>query len=577
MAKQPKPSKVEEAKLNSNYLRGTIADVLADPDAPAFEHDDIQVMKFHGIYQQDDRDQRAGRDKHYQFMIRTKMPGGRMSAAQYLAMDDIAQRFTHPVSLRVTTRQAFQFHGVIKGELKATMRQLNDALVSTIAACGDVERNIMCTPAPLRDPLHDALRAVTDDLARQLAPATGAYYEIWLDGEKVAREQNDPAAGEEPFYGQAYLPRKFKTGIALPEDNSIDVYTQDCGLVAVHDGARITAFNLLAGGGLGMTHRKEDTFARMGSPVGSVAPEHAADAVKTVVAIHRDFGDRSDRRHARLKYVIEDRGLDWFREEFRRRADFPLNDWIDTGPMRVNDYLGRNAQGDGRFFYGVFVENGRIKDEPGRRALSAFRAICRTIKPTVILTPNQSILFADLQPDDVARLESILAEHGVAPAHAIKGVRRYAMACPALPTCGLALAESERYLPDLLDRIEPALAKYGLDDEPITIRMTGCPNGCARPYTADLAFVGRKPEVYDIYVGGRLAGDRMAELYAESVDAADLPDKLAPLFEAWASRRQGDESLGDFYNRVFADDQPRTIVTGSKDQQSYDRVAAAAV
>jgi len=574
MPKQDKPSKVEQAKLQSNYLRGTIADVLADPTVEAFEHDDIQAMKFHGIYQQDDRDKRQGRDKHYQFMIRTKMPGGRMTAEQYLGMDDVAQRFTHPVSLRITTRQAFQFHGVIKGELKPTMKQINDALISTIAACGDVERNVMCTPAPIDDPLHESLRAITNEVAEKLAPATGAYYEIWLDGEKVLRRENEP---EEPFYGEAYLPRKFKTGVALPEDNSIDVYTQDCGLVGVHDGETITAVNVLVGGGLGMTHRKEDTFARMGSPLGSVAPEHAADAVKVVASIHRDFGNRSDRRHARLKYIVDEKGMDWFREEFTKRADFPLNDWIDVGDMKLQDFLGKYEQGDGRYFYGVFVENGRIKDEGDEKTMTAFREIARDIQPTVVLTPNQSILFADLSEDDVAKLEAILDKHHVPTMETLRGVRRYSMACPALPTCGLALAESERYLPDLLDIIEPALAEYGLDDEPITIRMTGCPNGCARPYTADLAFVGRKPGVYDIYVGGRLAGDRMAELYAESVDDSDIPAKLAPLFKAWAGERRGDESLGDFYNRAYAGNEPRTKVTGAKDVQSYDKVAAAGV
>jgi len=573
MAKKDKPSKVEEAKLKSNYLRGTIAEVLADPSIDSFEHDDIQSMKFHGIYQQDDRDKREGRDKHYQFMIRTKMPGGRMSAQQYLAMDDIAQRFTHPVSLRITTRQAFQFHGIIKGELKSTMKQINEALVSTIAACGDVERNVMCTPAPINDPLHESLRAITNEVAEKLAPATGAYYEIWLDGEKVVREQND---SEEPFYGEVYLPRKFKTGVALPEDNSIDVYTQDCGLVGVHDGEKITAINVLVGGGLGMTHRKEDTFARMGSPLGSVAPEHAAEAVKAVVSIHRDFGNRSDRRHARLKYIIDDNGMDWFRDEFRKRVDFPLNEWIDVGDMKLNDFLGKYEQGGGKYFYGVWVQNGRVNDEDGEQTLTAFREIARQIDPTVILTPNQSIIFADLSEDDVTKLESLLAEYNVPTVEKIKGVRRFSMACPALPTCGLALAESERYLPDLLEIIEPALAKFGLEDEPITIRMTGCPNGCARPYTADLAFVGRKPGVYDIYVGGRLAGDRMAELYAENVDDKDIPGKLAPLFEAWASKRNGDESLGDFYNRAYADDEPRTKVTGSKDVETYEKVAAGA-
>lgn len=570
---EKKPTKVENAKAASGQLRGTIAEVLADGGAEKFEHDDIQCMKFHGIYQQDNRDERAGKEKHYSFMIRTKCPGGRMTAEQYLAQDAIATRYSFNDSLRLTTRQAVQFHGVIKGKLKATMQALNKALVSTIAACGDVERNVMCSPAPLADPAHRQMRALTDEIAEKLAPATGAYYEIWLDGEKVDRGEH---VVEEPFYGETYLPRKFKTGVATPEDNSVDVYTQDCGLVTVHDGEQITAVNVLVGGGLGMTHRKADTFARMGTPLGSVAPEHAADAVKAVVSIHRDFGDRTDRRHARLKYVVEDHGIDWFRQQFKKRVDFPLNDWIEVGPMQLNDYLGKHAQGDGKFFYGMCVQNGRVSDfEGGPRIKSAFREIVETLRPSVVLTPNQSLLFADLEEGDIDRLEAILAKHGVAKPIEVKGTKRYSMACVALPTCGLALAEAERYLPDLVDEISGELARHGLDDEPITIRMTGCPNGCGRPYTADLAFVGRKQGVYDIFFGGRLAGDRMAELYAESVPDDEILGRLRPVFDAWAKDRQGDEALGDFYNRVFAAGEPRTMVTGSKESPSELRVLEA--
>ncbi len=569
MAAAPdKPTKVETAKRASNQLRGTIAEVLADAEAPKFEHDDLQCMKFHGIYQQHDRDKRAGKDKTFTFMIRTKCPGGRMTAAQYIAQDDIATRYSTGGALRLTTRQAIQFHGVIKSELKATMRELNQALISTIAACGDVERNVMCSPAPLADDAHRQTRAITDEIAEKLAPATGAYYEIWLDGEKVDRQEHIP---EEPFYGESYLPRKFKTGIATPTDNSIDVYTQDCGLITVFDHGKLTAVNVLAGGGLGMTHRKEDTFARMGPHIGSVAPEHAADTVKAIVSIHRDFGDRTDRRHARLKYVIEDRGIDWFRNELRDRIGFPLNDWVELGPLELNDYLGRHDQDGGGSFYGVWVRNGRVADfEDGPRYKSAFRKIAEELDPSVILTPNQSLLFADLDDAKIERLEAILEEHNVPTS--IPGVHRFSMACPALPTCGLALAEAERYLPDLVDLIQAELEQHGLEDERFTVRMTGCPNGCARPYTADLAFVGRKPGVYDVFLGGRLAGDRLSELFAELVPQDQIIDKLRPVLSAWASQRNGDESLGDFYNRVYADDAQRTMLTGSKESPSESRV-----
>ncbi len=565
-----KESKVETAKRQSNQLRGTIEQTLVS-DAVCFDHDDIQALKFHGVYQQDDRDRRAGRDKHYMFMIRTKTPGGRMTAEQYLAMDDLARRYTWNNSLRITTRQAFQFHGIIKKELRQTIKEMNDALVSTLAACGDVERNVMASPAPIDSPAHRLNRHLADEIAAKLAPATGAYHEIWSDGEKQVRHEQ-PTDNEEPFYGEVYLPRKFKTGVALPEDNSVDVFTQDCGLVPIIRDGQIARVNVLVGGGLGMTHRKADTFARLGSPLGSVAPEDAADAVKIVVSIFRDHGNRADRRHARLKYLIEEWGMEKFKAEFVDRAEFALSEWIDPGPMQLRDYLGRNEQGDGKFFYGVWVENGRVIDTPQARPKTAFRRIAAELKPTVILTPGQSILFADMTADQIEQLQAILKEHNVRALDTIKGVRRYSMACPALPTCGLALAESERSFPSVVDEIERALADLGLEDEPITLRMTGCPNGCARPYTADIAFVGRKPEVYDVYVGGRLAGDRLAVLYAEQVKQSEIVAKLSPLFKSWAADRLPDETLGDFFDRLYTDGRPRTILTGSKEDQAYLKV-----
>ncbi len=565
MARKDKPSKVETAKQNSHYLRGTVAEVLAS-DAASFDHDDVQVLKFHGIYQQDDRDRRKGKHKDYSFMIRLRLPGGRMTAEQYRRLDDVATTYTHNHSLRATTRQSFQFHGVLKENLKQTMADINRALVSTIAACGDVERNVMASPAPLAAPTHRTVQEMASQISDELAPASGAYYEIWLNGEKAERREKTPH-GEEPFYGETYLPRKFKVGITLPDDNSIDVYTQDVGLIAVPDGDAIGAVNVLVGGGLGMTHRKEDTFARLGTRLGSVPTEHAADAVKVIASIFRDHGNRSDRRHARLKYLIEAWGMDKFRDEFIDRAEFPLHDWIDVGPMELNDYLGSHEQGDGRYFHGVWVENGRIIDRGDRRTKTALRTIADQLDKPFILTPNQSVLIADLSGDEAETVQTILADHGVSTERELSGVRRYSMACPALPTCGLALAESERFMPDLIDRLEDELSRHGLEDERLTVRMTGCPNGCARPYTADLAFVGRKPGVYDVFLGGRLAGDRLAELYAESVDEGELVPTLRPVFDRWAKDRGPEESLGDFYNRVFARQADRTLVTGSKDYQ----------
>jgi sulfite reductase (ferredoxin) len=585
-------SKVEAAKKASKHLRGTIAQVLAADD-PAFEHDDIQALKFHGVYQQEDRDDRGSdkkdqKGKRYLFMVRTKLPGGKLSAAQYLALDALADAVTWNKSLRITTRQGFQFHGIIKGDLKQTITRVNQALVSTLAACGDVERNVMASPAPIADDAHRTVQRFAEQIAAEMAPATRAYFELWVDGEKIdGWQQPHPEAGtgadEEPFYGDAYLPRKFKTGITLPQDNSIEVYSQDCGLIAIVRDGKVAGANVLVGGGFGLTHRKSDTFARLGSPLGFVDADDVVKAVKVVAAIFRDEGNRADRRHARLKYLIEEWGMDRFRAEFEKRAaayaynggPFSLKPWVELPPLEHKDYLGRHDQGDGRSFYGVWIPNGRIIDTDGWRAKTALRTIVERTDCRVILTPDQSLLLADLDDEQVAFIEKTLTEHGVKLVHELSGVRRYSMACPALPTCGLALAESERYLPQVISELEVVFEKLGLSDEPLTVRSTGCPNGCARPYTADIAFVGRKPEVYDIYVGGRLAGDRMAELYAENVESAQLVPTLQPLLEAWARGRRGDESFGDFYNRVFADGAARQIVTGSKDDPSQPRVLAA--
>ncbi|MCC7408628.1 MAG: NADPH-dependent assimilatory sulfite reductase hemoprotein subunit [Phycisphaeraceae bacterium] len=573
-------SAVEKAKKASNYLRGSIQQTLDDQAVKEFTHDDQALLKFHGIYQQEDRDARAkaketGIEPETWFMVRTRLPGGWMNAAQYRALDDLATKFTYNQSLRITTRQGFQYHGVVKGNLHAVLKGVNDSLVTTLAACGDVGRNVMASPAPLKDQAHQQLLELAKRISTELLPKSIAYFEIWVNGEK--HSDSNTGKGDEPFYGPAYLPRKFKVGIALPEDNSIDVYTQDCGLIAVVRGNKIVGVNVLAGGGLGMTHRKADTFARMASHIGYVDVEHAVEAMRTVAAIFRDHGNRADRRHARLKYVIEEKGVEWFQQEFRSRVNFELKPWVDVGPLQLNDYLGRHEQGDGKLFYGVWVENGRVMDYPetGPKYKTAFRAIVDRFGCDVVLTPNQSLLFANLTAEQVAALEAILAQHKVRRLGELTLLRRYSMACPALPTCGLALAESERILPGMLDELEGEFERLGLIDQPLTVRMTGCPNGCARPYTADLAFVGRKPGVYDIFVGGRLAGDRLAELYADNVEEKQVVESLRPLLTRWSKEKRGEESLGDYYERVFGDGKPRTVLTGDKHTPALERVGQA--
>lgn len=556
-------SKVEAVKLESRRLRGTIAETLAT-DATHFVKEDTEVLKFHGVYQNDDRDTRhrrrkAGLEKAYQFMIRCSIPAGVLTAEQYLNMDAIADKYANG-SLRITTRQGLQLHGVICGNLKATIAGINAELMTTLSACGDVERNVMACPAPLADAAHQAVSRTAHEIGTQLRPASNAYHELWLDGTKQIS-----TAQEEPFYGDQYLPRKFKTAIGLVDDNCVDVYSHDVGLIAFVEDGRVTGYDVVVGGGLGMTHGKQDTMACLAKPLGFIAPDCAVSAAKIVAAIFRDFGNRGDRRHARLKYLIAERGMDWFHAEFRRRANFELHDWRPTPEPVWHDHLGRHRQGEGVWFYGVFVENGRVKDNGADRAKTALRRIVESFRPGVTLTPHQSLLLTGLSEDDVDAVEQMLIEHGVTPPTELTAARRYSMACPALPTCGLAVADAERIMPSIVDRFEEELDSLGLRDEPITLRMTGCPNGCVRPYTADIAFVGRGALLYNVYVGGGLPGNRIADLYAADVKVDDLVETLRPLLSSWAEHRRPDESLGDYYQRVLDRSQPRQAITGREE------------
>ena len=559
MTGQPE-SKVEVAKRQGQHLRGTIAETLGS-ERTHFGHDDVALLKFHGTYQQDDRDARrvleaAGLEKAYSFMVRVAIPAGRCQGEQYLALERIADEHGN-ATLRVTTRQGFQFHGVLKGDLKPTIARVNEALLTTISACGDVQRNVMGCSAPLADADHAAVRAVAEALAVELRPGTRAYHEIWLDGEKQESSEQ-----EEPFYRDRYLPRKFKTAVGLSTDNCVDIWAHDVGLLAIVEDGRIRGFNLLVGGGLGMTHHKGDTAARLAEPLGFVPTEHGVEAVRIVAAIFRDHGNRSDRRHARLKYLLADWGTPRFREEFQRRASFTLAPAVSLPRLPFHDHLGRHRQSDGRWFYGVFIQSGRIVDTGAHRLKSALHEIVARLRPGIRLTGQQNLLLTDLDSDGIETVERILQAHGVTLPTRLSAARRFSMACPALPTCGLAVAESERAIPGLLDHFEAELEHLGLRDAPLTIRMTGCPNGCARPYTADLAFVGRSLGLYNVYVGGGLAGDRLVDLYRADVPIEELLDTMRPLLHRWAAERDGDESLGDFYQRLMGLRAKRTVVTG---------------
>lgn len=578
LAKKKTLSKVEEAKRNSGGLRGTLRETLADAEASHFNEDEKSIIKFHGIYQQDDRDARQpnkalGLDKDWMFMLRVKIPGGMLTAEQYLAMDRIAEEVTHDAALRVTNRQNFQLHGVLKHELKWTQQHINEVLLNTLCGCGDIERNIMAPPAPLKTPGHEAIRRTARELTDAMAPKTRAYHEVWLNGEKVDSSEQEPE--EDPLYKDVYLPRKFKTGLSLPSDNSIDAHSQDVALIGLLDeGQNLVGYNVLVGGGFGMTHKKPETYARLGTPLCSIKPDQAIETVQTIASIHRDFGDRTDRTHARVKYVVEENGIDAFRAEFDKRVSFTPGEWDDSmPPLEHRDWLGAHEQGDGKYMYGVFIPSGRIKDHDKARYRTALRKIVEGLRCDVVLTPTQNVLFGDLEEADVKKIERTLKAYNVPTVSEMTGVQRYSMSCPALPTCGLALTESERVFGDVLADFEQEFRRLGLEDEPITIRMTGCPNGCARPYSADIGLVGHKPGHYDVFIGGTLRGDRMAEFFQINVPQDELVPTLRPLLEQWRDQRMPEEGLGDFWVRTYGIERDKPhIIDGSRDDPAIVRL-----
>ena len=558
-------SAVERAKRDGRQLRGTLAATLADPSATHFEKDDTVLLKFHGSYQQDDRDQRQTRgervEKAYSFMIRVAIPGGVITAEQYLAFDDLADRYANH-TLRLTTRQGIQYHGVIKGELKPTIAAINYALATTISACGDVQRNVMACPAPLAAGAHGAVQRLARELSDALRPNSRAYHEIWLDGEKVAL---DDGAVEEPFYGAQYLPRKFKSVVALDTDNCVDAYSHDVALIGITEGTDIRGFNVVVGGGLGMTHNKADTIAAMGQLLGFIAVADAVEAVRTVAAIYRDHGNRADRRHARVKYLLQSWGIERFREEFKSRVPFPLHPPAPMPPTEGHDHLGVHEASDGTWFVGVFVQSGRIADTKDVQLRSAIRSLVERYRPGVAITPQQNLLFTGLTSDAATAFEDMMPGLGLTPAARLIPLRRHSMACPALPTCSLAVAEAEREMPAVLDDLETEFRALGIADASLTVRMTGCPNGCARPYTADLALVGRSLNLYQVYVGGSIAGNRVGDLFLDKVKRSALITALRPLLTRFARERDAGESLGDFYQRLSGRTTARQVITGREE------------
>jgi sulfite reductase (NADPH) hemoprotein beta-component len=543
----------EGLKEGCPTLCGTISETLADAALERFSDDDYEFLKFHGIYQGDDRDKRKVA-KQYIYMVRGRLPGGAVLPKVYLAFDELCGKYGNS-TLRITTRQAFQFHGVTKGGLGKLMRGLNDAMATTLAACGDVNRNVMAAPTPATSPLVDEIQRHAKLVSDALLPTTPAYHQIWVEGVELKLNDADTKFAD-PLYGKTYLPRKFKVAFVIPPLNDIDVLTNDCGFVAIIEKGALAGYNLAAGGGMALSHGNAATYARLADVIGFIPPDKVIDTAKAVVTIHRDFGDRTNRKHARLKYVIAERGVPWFRQEMERRLGFHFGPARPFEFTRQGDLYGWHEQFDGRYFLGVFVQNGRIKDAGNYRLRAGLRRVVEQFQPELRLTPSQNILLVNLEAQDRADITKILAEHGVPVENQGSAIARASIACPALPTCGLALAESERAIPEVLARIEALLAEVGLKDEEIIIRMTGCPNGCARPLMAELAFVGRAPGKYQLYLGGNAASTRLGRLYKESVKTEDFANELRPLFERYAQERLGGERFGDFSERVLLKEAP---------------------
>jgi len=547
----PKQSKLETLKGESRYLRGTLKESLEAPTTH-FNSDETQLLKFHGSYQQDDRDARPTltrekKERAYSLMIRTKLPGGALTAEQYLVIDEIADRFGGG-HFRITDRQGIQFHGILKKNAKNTIQALHQKMITTLGACGDVVRNVMASPAPFESYEKIGLRETAKEISDLFLPQGGAYHEIWFDGEKL--DLGGPPEKIEPIYGKYYLPRKFKIAIAAPDDNSVDVYTQDVGIVPEVIEDAVTGYSILVGGGMGMTHGIETTYPRIASPFAFVAPEDLKKMVEAIVFVQRDFGNRENRKRARLKYLIDDRGLDWFRAEVEKRFGKKFESAKEIKFKEMKKYHGWHEEKEGKWFLGLYVENGRVKNEGNFQLKEALRTIVETLRPRIFLTPDQDIILSGFSKESKFRAESILVSYGVKLPSEISEIRRESIACPAFPTCGLAISESERAMPTFLTELEKALAKLGLEEEKICIRATGCPNGCARPYNAEIAFVGRTTGTYNIYLGGSPIGDRLNKVFREKIEGMNLTQELIPVFKRFKKERNEAERFGDFCHRI---------------------------
>lgn len=546
-------SDVEDIKRRSDFLRGSLVQTLQDPITGSIPEDDNRLMKHHGSYMQDDRDLRNERAKQklepaYQFMLRVRASGGVVTPEQWLMMDRISHKYGND-TIRLTTRQSFQLHGVLKWNLKNTIREVNDALLSTLAACGDVNRNVMCNPNPYQSEVHEEVYEWARKVSEHLDPKTRAYHEIWLDEEKII-DTRDNEWEQEPIYGAVYLPRKFKIGIAVPPSNDVDVFSQDLGLIAIVEDGKLKGFNVSVGGGMGMSHGDTKTYPQVGKVIGFCTPEQMVDIAEKIVTIQRDYGDRAVRKHARFKYTIDDRGIDWLKNELTARLGYSLEEARPYEFDHNGDRYGWIQGSNGKWHFTLFIQNGRIVDLEDYPLMTGLREIAKIHKGDFRLTANQNLIIGNVGNKSKKKIEKLIQEYKLTDGLHYSALRRSSMACVALPTCGLAMAESERYLPSLMDKIEPMLERNGLRDKEIVIRMTGCPNGCARPMLAELSFIGKGPGKYNMYLGGAHNGSRLNKLYKENIGETEILESLEPIIARYAVERYDGEHFGDFVIRA---------------------------
>ncbi|MED4346373.1 assimilatory sulfite reductase (NADPH) hemoprotein subunit [Heyndrickxia coagulans] len=542
---------LETIKEKSRFLRGTIAEGLKDPLTGAISEDDNKLLKFHGSYQQDDRDIRNERRKKklepaYQFMVRVRIPGGVATPEQWLVMDELAQKYGNG-TLRMTTRQTFQMHGILKWNLKQAIREMNDALMTTLAACGDVNRNVMCNPNPYQSDVHAEVYEWAKKTSDHLLPRTSAYHEIWLEDEKIidTKEQED----SEPLYGPKYLPRKFKIGFAVPPSNDVDIFSQDLGFIAILNEGKLEGFNVAVGGGMGMTHGDPKTYPQLARLIGFCTPNQVIEVAEKVVSIQRDYGNRANRKNARFKYTIDARGLEWIKAELNERLGWDLG---EARPFHFDHNGDRYGwiKGDGKWHLTLFVQSGRIKDFDGYPLMTGLREIAKIHQGEFRLTPNQNVIISNITDEMKGKIDELVEKYHLTDGKHASALRRNSMSCVAFPTCGLAMAEAERYLPELLGKIEEILDEAGLREEEIVIRMSGCPNGCSRPALAEMAFIGKGPGKYNLYLGGSFTGDRLACLYKENIGEEEILASLRSVLLQYAKERQEGEHFGDFVIRA---------------------------